>query len=122
MAHREVFKRIFIRDAVVRFSLIIAAILLVLLWAFLLWRGLPLRGNLFIPLHYNIYFGIDLIGPWYGIFAPAVFGTAALLLNSLLLLFLYERRRFLAHATAVGTLLLQVLFCVAAVFSVLLNT
>lgn len=122
MISREFIKRVFIRDAGVRYSFIGAAALLAMLWAFLLWRGLPLRVNAFIPLHYNIYFGVDLIGPWYGIFSPAALGTVAFLLNGLLLLFLYERRRFLAYAAAFGTVLIQIIFCVSAVFSVLLNT
>ncbi|MFA6909244.1 MAG: hypothetical protein WC289_05195 [Patescibacteria group bacterium] len=38
-----------------------------------------------VPLHYNIYFGIDLIGAWWHIFLFPGIGLLILLLNSTLL-------------------------------------
>ena len=39
------------------------------------------RGNPFIPLHYNIYLGIDRFGLWYEVFILPVIGIVILVLN-----------------------------------------
>ncbi len=48
-------------------------------WALAVIHARP--SNDLIPLHYNIYFGIDLIGNWYQIFLIPGIGTILLLAN-----------------------------------------
>src|SRR3989338_8212428 len=65
--------------------LALASILLVLGAAFLpAWQGGP-QGvgseTLSLPLHYNIYFGVDQFGPWQWLFLPAAIGFGILLVN-----------------------------------------
>lgn len=56
--------------------------LVVLMIALPLWKLLPIVSDRpFIPLHYNIYLGIDRFGPWYQIFILPVIGGVILLLN-----------------------------------------
>ncbi len=63
------------------FSLVLVILMVVLP----LWRLLPVvRENPFIPLHYNIYLGIDRFGPWYRIFILPILGLIMLILNLLL--------------------------------------
>lgn len=50
-----------------------------------------------IFLHYNIIFGIDLIGPWWKIFLPPAAGLAFLAINFFLSFFLYRFDRLLAR-------------------------
>lgn len=57
-------------------------VLVILMVALPLWKLLPIvSDNPFIPLHYNIYLGIDRFGPWYQIFILPVIGGVILLLN-----------------------------------------
>jgi hypothetical protein len=69
-----------LHDRFFRYSFFVAAPFLNLLsFTLVFWKIFPIRGARDIfALHYNIYFGIDLIGEWYRIFAIggiAVFGA-----------------------------------------------
>lgn len=43
-----------------------------------------------VPLHYNIYFGVDYVGKWYWVYFLPGFGTVAFILNAVLA---YKERR-----------------------------
>ncbi|MBU1705553.1 hypothetical protein KKG19_02395, partial [Patescibacteria group bacterium] len=63
-------------------STVISLVLVILTFALPAWRVLPLvQEQDFLPLHYNIYFGIDRFGPWYYIFVPAALGGTLLIIN-----------------------------------------
>lgn len=118
---KEFLRRVFIRDRLIFVSGIAALILDFITWGSLLWRGLPLRARGFLPLHYNIYFGVDLVGPWYGIFAGAAFGFIALVVNALVIGMIYERDRLMSHLFAVGTVFIELILLLASIFIILLN-
>lgn len=118
---REFLRRVFLRDHIVLWPLLAAVILQILNWGFLIWRGLPLQNQETIPLHYNIYFGVDLLGPWYGIFLPAGFGFLALVINTVLVILIYEKQRLLAYFFAASTALLELILLAASFFTILLN-
>lgn len=119
---KEFFRRVYLRDRMVLIPIIVAVVLQLLTWGFLLWQGLALRGEANIPLHYNIYFGVDLIGPWYGIFFPAGFGFLALLINIVFIGIAYEWQRLLSYLFSLGTVLVELILLVASVFIILLNS
>ncbi|MBI4280668.1 hypothetical protein HY628_00545 [Candidatus Uhrbacteria bacterium] len=121
MLSKEFLRRVLIRDALVRFSVFTGLGLAFFTAGFMVWRGWGWQDREVVALHYNIYFGIDLVGPWQGIFLPAVIGLAAFLLNLLGILLLYDRKRILAYLLAGGTVFLQALLLVASIFIVLLN-
>lgn len=56
------------------------------------------RQTEFVPLHYNIYFGIDLYGPWYQILVLPATGLAFLFINFILSFILYKRVRLYSYA------------------------
>ena len=86
------------------------------------WRLLPgILEAKFIPLHYNIYFGIDRFGPWYGVFLPAAAGLAIFLLNVVILCVVFRSERFLALLLAWTTLIVELILLVATIFIVSLN-
>lgn len=118
---KEFLKRVFTRDRIVSISAIVAVILHFITWILLIWRGLPLANRGFLPLHYNIYFGVDLIGPWYELFIPVLFGLGALIINFFLITLIYERRRLFAHFFSLGTVLLELIILTASFFMILLN-
>ena len=50
----------------------------------------------YVPLHYNIYFGIDLYGPWYQILLIPASGFLIIFINTVLSYILYKRVRLLS--------------------------
>jgi hypothetical protein len=118
---REFLRRVFYRDRLIFVSLAVAFGLQVVLWALLLWRAAPLAGAAHLPLHYNIYFGVDLLGPGYGLFFPAGFGLLVLLLNVVFIGITYEWQRLLAHVFAFVTAFLELILLTGSLFIMLLN-
>jgi hypothetical protein len=79
------------------------------------------KEALYLPLHYNIYFGVDQFGPWYGLFYPAVIGLGILLVNLGVQAAFQRTERMLAQFFAWTTLLLEIGLCTATLLMVLLN-
>ncbi|OGY47663.1 MAG: hypothetical protein A2840_00050 [Candidatus Buchananbacteria bacterium RIFCSPHIGHO2_01_FULL_47_11b] len=88
-----------------------AVILNSLLWLIFFWyiRDFPEQ----IPLHYNIYFGIDLVGPWYEIFKLSGFGTAVVFINTILALCIHRFSRLLTRLLVGGNAVIQILLFLA---------
>lgn len=88
----------------------------------LCWRILPLvYGRDSVPLHYNIYVGIDAFGPWWMLFEVAVLSLAIALVNALFAATLLKKRPMLALATWSVTLFVGILALMALVRIVLIN-
>jgi len=85
-------------------------------------RLLPtIGGDPFIPLHYNIYFGVDRFGPWYDAFAIPGVGVGLLLLNLVFEGMYFRQEHALAKFFAVATLAAESILFISMVFIVLLN-
>lgn len=86
------------------------------------WRLLPIiQGQSFIPLHYNVYFGIDLFGAWYGIFVPPLFGLIVLIINLIVAARMAKDAMLFACLVAVLTLCIELAVLLSTFFIVLLN-
>lgn len=98
-------------------------ILNVLLWIFLYWKLKPLsfEGDGVIPLHYNIYLGIDYIGPWYQCFSMPALGLFVLAVNSFLAFLIYLKQKILSYFLVSFSLIIQIFLLIAGVLVVLLN-
>ena len=95
-----------------------------LLFNIILWLGLAWQVKSFaklISLHYNIYFGIDLLGHWYQIFLLPALGLFFLMINFLLGLVVYRKEKILSYFLAGASSLIQVIFILATIFIVLIN-
>ena len=85
-------------------------------------RILPLKeARPFIPLHYNIYFGVDQFGPLDKIFLLPILGFCLFLLNVIFQTVAFRREKLLAFIIAVATVILEGIFFGAMVLIVLLN-
>lgn len=61
-----------------------------------------------MPLHYNIYFGIDLLGPWwYVLFLPGA-GLLIIFGNFLISVLLLKRERLVAYFLSVASVVVQI--------------
>ena len=68
-----------------------------------------------IPLHYNIYNGIDVIDLWYKVFVIPAFGLFLLVVNLIISSLFYRRHHFIAYLIMINNLFVQVLLIVACV-------
>lgn len=98
-------------------SLVLAAVALLLP----AWKLLPQISTEHIPLHYNVYLGIDRYGPWYHVFLPGCVGVGSLLVNVAMQIAYIHRDRVLVRLLSIVTLMLEVVIVVGVFFSTLLN-
>ena len=105
-----------------RLTTIVSVVLVIATFLLPIWKLVPLSAETkFIPLHYNIYFGIDRFGPWYQVLVLPVIGFVLLIINTIFQAVFYHRERVLSHFFAVTNILAQVALFVSMVFIVLLN-
>lgn len=122
LRHRHHLKDLFRTSPLYRRTAVASGALLCLMLALPLWRILPLAGEKpFIPLHYNVYMGVDAFGPWYGIFVLPSLGAALFLVNLAFQAVFYRREHVLSVFFAVATLVTEAILLVAMVLIVLLN-
>jgi len=111
-------------DLAVKITFITSVLINLLIWVVLYLKIYPLSylteyGQIF--LHYNTYFGIDKIGPWYQIlFIPAL-GLFIIIFNNIISYIFYLRERLISYSLIIANVALQVILLAAAIFIVLLN-
>lgn len=91
-------------------------------FALILWRLFPeIYGKNFIPLHYNIHYGVDWTGAWWQIFVYPVAAVIMSLANVGIALGIIQREPMLARVVLVGTVLLSAFLFCSTIFVVLMN-
>lgn len=103
-----------------RWLTIIDIILLVISWILAFWLAAVGRGSLLI-LHYNINFGIDLIGSANSIYWLPFGATVAVVVNSLLLQINYPAAKQLRLTSLAGSLAVLILINLALASLLLIN-
>jgi len=88
-------------------------------WIWLLWQIKPIAEPIF--LHYNILFGVDLVGPWWKVLYLPIIGCVILLVNAILGWLLFGRDKFIAQFLNAVTVLCQMFLFIAAALLVFLN-
>lgn len=87
-----------------------------------IWRIVPLaESRPYIPLHYNIYLGVDRLGSWYQIFVIPAIGLGLFLFHLVLQTIAFRKEKLLAVMVAIATVVLEFLLLVAMALIVLLN-
>lgn len=97
-----------------------------LLWlamlVLLIWRIVPLAAEkTYLPLHYNVYFGVDRFGPWIQVFVLPGLGLLFLFMSLVMQTRFYRREKMLARFFAISTVFLEAVFLIATILIVLLN-
>ena len=105
------------KDKIVRIISIIFLGVNLSIWliAYLLFYYLKAERE--IALHYNIYFGIDLIGSRWQLFYLPIVGAIIIIFNILIALLTYNKNQFIIKVLAVSTLLVQ-LFILLSIISI----
>lgn len=110
--------RLFTRDRWVRLTFLaaialgVAAGVAVLAW-------FP-RGES-VALHYNVRFGIDLVGEWYRLLRLPAVSLALAAVNAVVALFVWRRDRVLAYLLGAGTVVVAIVTTTATLLTIYLN-
>lgn len=87
-----------------------------------IWRLFPdIQNQPAVPLHYNIHFGVDSLGPWWRIFVYPAFGLAVLILNTILAMTIFKKDRVLRNLLLITSIAANIVIAIAMVFVVLVN-
>lgn len=102
--------------------LVLSIFFLILSFALPAWRIVPLAvSRPYIPLHYNIYLGVDRLGSWYQIFVLPALGLGLFFFNLILQTVAFKKEKLLAIMLAVATVLIEALLFFAMALIVVLN-
>ncbi len=89
-------------------------------WAFISFFIRPVDFP--IILHYNVYFGVDVIGDWWQIYFMPLIGLLILSVNSILgYLFYQQTERVVAHLLMLATFIAQIGISIAVASLLLIN-
>lgn len=114
------FAQEYFRSALVQWMLIGALGLNVLTWGIIVY--FLRRVDFPIILHYNVYFGVDVIGSWWQVYFLPLIGLLILLINSSLGYLFYDKKeRTVAHLLMLATLIVQITVLVAVSCVLLIN-
>ena len=109
-----------IRDFLAEKFLVVTTVLAVFmnaaLWMYLSFTITPQSSA--TPLHYNIYFGIDLLGPWWWIYFLPAAGLGITLVNCAASVLLCRRERFAAYFLTLASALVQLLLSIGGYLAV----
>ncbi len=89
-------------------------------WLFIAFFIRPV--DFLIILHYNVYFGVDLIGSWWQMYLMPLIGLLIAFANAFLGYLFYQRKeRIVAHLLMLATLIVQVGISIAVAGLLLIN-
>lgn len=100
--------RAFFRNRFLSIGSLLALISNVGLWVYLARQLVPQQES--IPLHYNIYYGIDLVGPWWYLFFLPAAGSAVVLANTAFSVILQKSKGVSPYFLTTANLVIQLLF------------
>ena len=114
------------KNKIIIISTAIAVVLNLVIWLVIYLRLRPLVINLpeeqsFIPLHYNIYLGVDSFGKWTKAFMLPGLGLLFLIINTIVALTIYSRKEILSYFLVTVSAVVQVLLLISTILVVLIN-
>lgn len=118
----KIFTALIFKDRLFRNFFILSVVLNLAIWLVLYWKFSPLQAmGDFLPLHYNIYFGIDFIGVWYMAFAMPLVGFFFVVINFILADAIYLRDKVTSYFLVGSGAFIQILLFLAAYAVIMIN-
>ncbi|PIZ94219.1 MAG: hypothetical protein COX81_04180 [Candidatus Magasanikbacteria bacterium CG_4_10_14_0_2_um_filter_37_12] len=111
--------KLYLKDKPILVMFVISLLFNIATWIWLIINVHSYIGQVF--LHYNILFGVDLVGEWYRVFYIPVISLLILFFNTILGWLLFHKDKvvsYLLHGVAV---LVQILLLVVSAILVFLN-
>lgn len=113
------------KNKLIIISNICALIINIVLWVFLaieLKKIINLNPQITtIPLHYNVFLGIDMFGKWYKAFLFPLIGSIIFIINFMLAWLLYSKKSLASYFLSLSSLIIQIIFSVCGLLIVLIN-
>lgn len=107
------------RDRLILISVVSGFAVNIILWVLLLIKfGV---GNERVPLHFNIIYGIDLLGGSNQLYQLPLVGLVSLILNSFLAKIFYPLEKVFSYFLTFAAAAIQLILLVAAISIVILN-
>ena len=107
----RIIKSAFWRDKFSTITLSTSVLFNIGIWLFLFFKMEPSEYP--VPIHFNIYFGIDVVEYYYQAFIIPVVGIVVILVNLFFAFYLYEKEKFIAQFLAGSSLFIQILLFLA---------
>lgn len=105
--YNKIFLKEFFRSALVHWVLIGSIILNAINWGLIAYFIRPV--DFLIVLHYNVYFGVDVIGDWWQVYLLPLIGLIILIANTILGYMFYQKKeRLAAHLLMLATFIVQI--------------
>lgn len=111
--------KLFLRDKWITLPLLAVILAQIFIWWLILSSFDFSSGRIF--LHYNIIFGVDLVGDWWKILNMPLGGLLVLSVNYFLSLVFYRSDRFLSRLLGFWTLLIHIFLAVSVFLLVRIN-
>ena len=110
----------FFRSSLVHWVLIASLLVNAINWGIIAFFIRPVDFP--IILHYNVYFGVDVIGSWWQIYFLPAIGLIILSVNTVLgYLFYQQKERIVAHLLILATFIVQIGISIAVASLLLIN-
>lgn len=114
------------RNKIIIVSGIVSLLLNLAIWLVIYLKLKPLVINLpeeqsFIPLHYNIYLGVDRFGRWTKTFILPGIGFIFMLSNFFIALMIYNKREILSYFLSISASFIQLILLISTLLIVLIN-
>ncbi len=117
---RSFFAREYFKSHIVRWLLAFIGMANLANWAALKIFVQPV--DLPIILHYNVYFGVDMLGGWKNLFLLPAVGLILFLINFFLSIHFYKRKeRIASYLLLMATLMIQLSLIVASASVIIIN-
>jgi len=112
--------KMYLRDWRNSLGLSISVVFQVYIWIFLALNIKPEMERIF--LHYNIIFGVDLLGEWWKIYYLPIAGLLVLIVNSCLAVLVYKKSKFISWLLNFSILFFHIFLLIVARLLVRLNS
>ena len=113
------------KNKIILICSILSLVLNLAIWALLIFKFRPVAlanpEQITMPLHYNIYWGIDLFGRWYESFIIPVLGLTILIINFILAIFLYSQKSLASYFFIISAVFVQAFLITAMILIILIN-
>lgn len=115
----SILKSDFFRQRFIRINLFLSLFLNLGMWFFLAFKAGSFSDIIY--LHYNIYFGIDLIGKWHQVFFFPSLGIFFFIVNFLLGAVVFSQEKILSYFLAFSSSIIQLILILALIFLMVVN-
>jgi hypothetical protein len=118
----KIFTTLIFKNKFCQITFGLSLVINLIIWLSLYYHFFPLQHfGESVPLRFNIYFGINLIGKWYEVFVMPIIGLFFIAINFILADVIYLRDKIVSYFLLGTSVFTQILLGLAAYMIVLIN-